>query len=179
MTKKNILFIVLISLFVLTAAITLLGVLKIIVIDDFYLKGLFAAFLLELAATVFTIATKGNILEESAPKKSEAPKTASLTLHIWGDHRAPKRVAFNNIFRWYYLQNIMNGITESGESVTQHVMSTLFVSFEADVAISTITVQSPDMALPVYEVKEFNQRFAIIVFSGAVGPGTLEVRVTA
>ena len=171
MTKKNILFIVLISLFVLTAGITLLGVLNIITIDDFYLKGLFAAFLLELAATVFAIATKGNILEESAPKKTDAFKTASLTLHIWGDHRAPDRVAFENIFRWYYLQNIINGITESGEAVTQHVMSTLFLSFESDVAITTITVQSPDMALPVYEVKEFNKRFSIIVFSEPDGPG--------
>lgn len=67
MTNREILFIVLLTLFILTAIITLLGVLKIIVIDDFYLKGLFGAFLLELAATIYSIATKGNLLDAETP----------------------------------------------------------------------------------------------------------------
>jgi len=54
----------------------------------------------------------------------------------------------------------------------------LFVSFENDVVVSTIKVRSPDMQLPVYEIKEFNQRYAIIVFSDNVQAGTLEVIVS-
>ncbi len=34
------------------------------------------------------------------------------------------------------------------------------------------------MQLPIYEVKEFNQRYAIIVFSDNVPAGTLEVTVS-
>ena len=34
------------------------------------------------------------------------------------------------------------------------------------------------MKLPGYEVKEFNQRYAIIVFFGDIEEGTLEVEVT-
>ncbi|NIY85557.1 hypothetical protein [Vibrio hepatarius] len=76
MTKKGVLFSTLLALFVLTAAITLLGVLNIIEIGEFYLKGLFAAFLLELAATVFAIAVKGNLLEsDEAVRGSNPPVT--------------------------------------------------------------------------------------------------------
>jgi len=57
-------------------------------------------------------------------------------------------------------------------------LATLFVTFENDVVISTLNVRSPDMQLPPYEVKEFNQRFAVIVFSDNVPAGTLEVVVT-
>jgi hypothetical protein len=57
-------------------------------------------------------------------------------------------------------------------------LATLFVSFENDVAINTLVVRSPDMRLPIYEVKEFNQRYAIIVFSDEVPAGTLEVEAT-
>jgi len=162
-----------------TAVVTLLGVLKVIAIDDFYLKGLFGAFLLELAATIFTIATKGNILEETPSSKEEMePRLASLRLHISGDHRAPDRIEADNIFRWYYLQNIVQEISTNGEAVKQHAMCTLFVTFESDVTVSTVKVQSPDMELPVYEVKDFNQRYAIISFSGPVSAGTLDIRVT-
>ena len=106
-------------------------------------------------------------------------KTASLRLHIFGDHRAPERLGFENIFRWYYLQTFINidvgptGVTRIGR------LSTLFLSFENDVMISTINVRSPDMQLPIYEVKEFNQRYAIIAFSANVPVGTLEVTVSS
>jgi len=54
----------------------------------------------------------------------------------------------------------------------------LFVTFEDDVVIRTLVVQSPDMLLPIYEVKEFNQRYAIIHFAANVPAGTLEVMVS-
>jgi sorbitol-specific phosphotransferase system component IIA len=54
---------------------------------------------------------------------------------------------------------------------------TLFVTFEDDVTVGTLNVRSPDMQLPVYEVKEFNQRYAIITFHDNVPTGTLEVQV--
>jgi len=55
---------------------------------------------------------------------------------------------------------------------------TLFISFETDTIVSTFKVRSPDIQLPTYEVKEFNQRFAIVVFSNNVPAGTLEIIVS-
>lgn len=110
-------------------------------------------------------------------RKRQVRPRASLQLHIFGDHRASNRLAQENIFRWYYLQLVVNGIAPQGQ---QRVATgaTLFVTFEDDVAIHTLNVRSPDMQLPVYEVKEFNQRYAIIVFSNNVPAGTLEVEVS-
>ncbi len=118
----------------------------------------------------------GLVLAGGLRHKRPIAQTASLRFHIFGDHRTPERLAFENIFRWFYLQTAIDGVGPS--SVTRiGTLATLFVSFENDVVISTIKVRSPDMQLPVYEVKEFNQRYAIIVFSDNVPAGTLEVIV--
>lgn len=177
-TNKNILFYVLIAVFVLTTGITLLGVLGIVPIEDFYLKGLFGAFLIELAATVFGLAKKGNLLDESDGKTTKKKvETANMQLHIFGDHRAPDLISSENVFRWYFLQNIFRGMNAESQEAEEHVLCTLFVTFENDVVVSTLKVSSPDMQLPRYEVKEFNQRFAIVVFGKAVPSGTLEIKV--
>jgi hypothetical protein len=102
--------------------------------------------------------------------------TASLRLHIYSDNRMPERLAVENIFRWYYLRNI---VLLQGTDGRQHqvVITNLFVTFDPEVRVTTIQVRSPDMQLPPYDVKEFNQRYAIIVLSGEIGEGTLEVAV--
>jgi hypothetical protein len=109
--------------------------------------------------------------------KRPVRQRAFLRLHIFGDHRAPNRLDQENIFRWYYLQMVVNGIGPQGQQRVA-TWATLFLTFEDDVTINTIHVRSPDMQLPVYEVKEFNQRYAIILFSDNVPAGTLEVEVS-
>jgi len=61
---KNVLFTILLALFVVTATITLLGVTKVIAIEEFYLKGLFGAFLIELGAAIFGMLRKSDLLED-------------------------------------------------------------------------------------------------------------------
>lgn len=113
-------------------------------------------------------------------RRRQARPTASLRLHMFGDHRAPNRLGQENIFRWYYLQITVEGVAPQGPQriATFATLATLFVTFEEDVVIHTINVRSPDMQLPRHEVKEFNQRYAIIVFSDNVAAGTLEVAVS-
>lgn len=119
----------------------------------------------------------GLVLAGGLRAKHPIAGTASLRLHIFGDHRTPERLGLENIFRWFYLQTAIEGVGPTG--VTRiGTLSTLFISFEKDVIISTIKVRSPDMQLPVYEVKEFNLRYAIVVFSDNVPMGTLEVIVS-
>ena len=80
MRKKDSRFYVLLVLFILTIVITLLGVTKIIVIEEFYLKGLFGAFLIELAAAVFNLVNKGNLLEEKESEENYLCNFKSLRL---------------------------------------------------------------------------------------------------
>lgn len=149
--------------------------------------GLLAAYLPQLPAWVaptgFAIASLlvglslGLLLAGGLQRKRRVAKSASLRLHVFGDHRAPQKLSDENIFRWYYLQVETRFIQPDG---TQHAgkHATLFVTFQDDVVIRTLTVQSPDMQLPIYEVKEFNQRYAIVAFGGNVPAGTLEVTLS-
>jgi hypothetical protein len=52
----------------------------------------------------------------------------------------------------------------------------LFVTFDNPVRVGTLEV-SADFKLPTYEVKEFNNRFAIIVFGDELPTGTLNIAV--
>ena len=118
----------------------------------------------------------GIIVSRRLSGKPKRVKRVVLKLHIFGDHRAPERIDHENIFRWYYLQNAVMTMSPSGpEQIAGFV--TLYISFDPEVEISTLRVRSPDMALPVYEVKEFNQRYAIVNFADNVPAGTLEVVV--
>lgn len=108
---------------------------------------------------------------------NQSADKALLRLHIYGDNRIPDKVSAENIFRWYYLKNAIVMNVQNSEQRSDVVSVTLFVTFEPDVKISTIRVSSPDIKLPLYEVKEFNQRYAIITFASDIPPGTLDVLV--
>ena len=62
-------------------------------------------------------------------------------------------------------------------TTTNRVTSNLFINFDRPVNVGTLSVNSPDMALPMHEVKEFNNRFAIIVFNAALPSGTLNISI--
>ena len=104
-------------------------------------------------------------------------KDALLRLHIYADQRVPEALLSENIFRWYYLRQAIATVAPDGTQAAIFPMTTVFISFEVDVIISTLKVRSPNLTLPVNEVKEFNQRFAVIVFAGPMGEGTLEFAV--
>ncbi len=103
--------------------------------------------------------------------------TALLRLHIYNDNRIPDRLSTENIFRWYYLSNII-ALKGTDGNQQEIVFPTLFITFDPDVRVTTLRVGSPDMQLPRHEVKAFNQRFAIIAFMGELSEGTLEVTVS-
>jgi hypothetical protein len=104
-----------------------------------------------------------------------ANNTASMRLHIHADERAPTKLQFDNIFRYYQLRNILLAPLPGG-GMASGASTIIFMAFENDVKITTLEVSSPDMVLPAHEVKEYNQRYAIICFSEALPGGTLEVR---
>ena len=115
---------------------------------------IFTVTLVVLAAALVIAATIRGILKSSA-------KTGQLRLHVYADERHPTRLSDSNIFRYYYMRNIVHIISPAGREETGNAF--LFVSFVDDVIINTLEVTSPDAKLPRHEVKEYNQRYAIIV----------------
>jgi hypothetical protein len=100
-----------------------------------------------------------------------------LRLRVYPDTRLPDRVHAENIFRWYYFPGMFEVKDQGGGTVASLAIVTLFVSFEPEVKISTLKIRALEGELPTHEVKDFNQRFAIIAFMGKAPVGTIEVAV--
>jgi hypothetical protein len=112
-------------------------------------------------------------------RKSQTTKqvdNALLRLHVYRDNRVPDSLETINIFRWYYLSHIIMGKSIDGKKI-EIELPTLFVTFEPEVRITSLKIRSPDMKLPRHEVKEYNQKYAIVIFSEKLREGTLEIAV--
>ena len=125
-----------------------------------------------LGASIALLFAHGSKRRVHAPVKS-----ALLRLHVYADQRVPEALRAENIFRWYHLRHGITAIAPDTGQQTHFLMSTLFITFEPEVIISSLRVRSPNIALPAHEVKEFNQRYAIVTFTGALTEGTLEIAV--
>jgi hypothetical protein len=125
-----------------------------------------------LGASAALLIAHGNSKDARKPVKS-----ALLRLHVYADQRVPEVLLAENIFRWYHLRQGIVTIAPETREQTNFLMSTLFVTFEPEVIISSLRVRSPNITLPAHEVKEFNQRYAIVAFAGALAEGTLEISV--
>ena len=108
-----------------------------------------------------------------ASKDVKFADAAELRLRTFGDERVPEAISSTNIWRWYYLQNVL--IVEDKESgqTKEHVLINLFVTFDKPMKVGTLLISSPDMKVPRSEVKEFNNRFAVVAFHGQLPIGTL------
>ena len=89
----------------------------------------------------------------------------------------PTRLGANNIWRWYYLRMIMISIEQGTGRTHRNAISQIFITFETPVRVGTLEIGSPDFQLPRHEVKEFTNRYAIIVFSSELPAGTLDITV--
>jgi hypothetical protein len=122
------------------------------------------------------------LLERQKAEASPVPKPgaladrAQLRLHVYGDTRLPDRLAAANIWRWYYMHEVLVMMNQDGSKNREILTSKLFISFDQPVSVGTMTVRA-DKPLPHYEVKEFNNRFAIIAFLEAVPECNLEIDV--
>jgi len=134
-------------------------------------SGLAVGLLLIGLAAGLIIADKRN------PQGQLFADTAELQLHIYGDERTPNRLSFSNIWRWYFMQTAFVSMNEKGVEVGRKTVQTLFITFDTPVKIGTLEVSSPDARLPINEVKDFNPRSAVIVFSENVPPCTLIIKV--
>jgi hypothetical protein len=113
----------------------------------------------------------------AATPQNELVDSAELRLLIHGDDRPPSRVSDTNIWRWYWLKNIVATREQDGRERRVHVTPILYINFDKPVIIGTLEVEADGFRLPLHEVKEFTNRFAIIVFSEDLPRGTLIIRV--
>ena len=99
---------------------------------------------------------------------------AELHLRYYGDGRPPTEVSQVGIWRWYSLRNSMIVMTPQGTATGS--LTNIFISFDKPVRAGTLEVKSVDYIIPKYEVKEFNNRFAIIAIDETPA-GILDISV--
>jgi hypothetical protein len=122
------------------------------------------------------------LLERQKAEASAVPRTAvlkersELRLHVYGDTRLPERLSADNIWRWFYMHDVLVMLNQDGSKKSEILTSKLFISFDQPVSVGTLTVKS-DKPLARYEVKEFNNRFAIIHFGEAPVESNIEIDV--
>ena len=54
---------------------------------------------------------------------------------------------------------------------------TLYLTFDRPMSVGTMVITSPDMTVPLHEVKDFSSRSAVISFGSGIPAGTLVVTV--
>ena len=106
---------------------------------------------------------------------NEVAQEAHLRLLVYNDERTPTRISEKNIWRWFWLRDILTMVATDGTMSSTATITILFLSFETPMITSSVEIQSPDFTLPRYEVKAFYPRFAIVVFDGKMPAGTLEI----
>jgi hypothetical protein len=75
------------------------------------------------------------------------------------------------------MHDVLVMMDQDGTKNREILTSKLFISFDQPVSVGTMTVRA-DKLLVHYEVKEFNNRFAIIAFQKAVPECNLTIEVT-
>ncbi len=98
-------------------------------------------------------------------------KNTLLILSFHGDQRHPEPVKKENIFRWYSFQYISKNIED--ESVIGKSWLITIV-FDVPVIPCRLKVVCSSKDFPVYEVKDFSTRHAIIYISGEIPPSNVE-----
>lgn len=131
-----------------------------------------AAFTIGMAvgATIHWIATN---IEKRRPSR----KTARLVMYVPADSSVPSMAENYNVWRWFWFTYMVRGISDDGSQRVLGEAPVLFINFDEPVAVTSLIIKSHDCVLPLYDIKEFKSRFAIIFFEHNFGPGTLEIEV--
>ena len=81
------------------------------------------------------------LLERQKSEASAVPKSgalierASLRVHVYGDARLPDRLSATNIWRWFYMHDVLVMMNQDGTKKREILTSKLFTSFDQPVGV--------------------------------------------
>jgi hypothetical protein len=97
---------------------------------------------------------------------------SELRLSIPAGDEEPLVLFYINIFKWHLLRQKTIGLEKGTEPKTETTI--LLIAFNQPTSDKRLEMKS-DSVLPPYQIKEFNQRFAIIAFSGPIPECVVDV----
>ena len=101
---------------------------------------------------------------------------SELRLVVDNEKRAPTSIFYMNVSKWCLLGQNFIRIDKEPDRDQDRGPVCLFILFDQPTKDELLSVTS-DSVLPHYDIKEFNDRFAIIAFAGPIPVGTLEIIV--
>jgi hypothetical protein len=101
-------------------------------------------------------------------------RTSAVIRFIAGNNN-PEKIEVRNIWNWYALCNIVY-VHEQGGAVRELRTWSIFLVFDEPISAKQVLVES-DAPLPVYEVKNYGPRHAVIAFSGDIPTTVIRIRV--
>jgi len=101
---------------------------------------------------------------------------SELRLVIDNEKQAPTTVFYMNVSKWCLLDQNFTRIDKKPNRDHDRGPVCLFILFDQPTKDEVLNVTS-DSISPRYDIKEFNDRFAIIAFAGPIPVGTLEIIV--
>ena len=116
---------------------------------------------------------------------------AELRLWCQGTAHPPTQLSQTNIWRWFMMTAVAqvmppgsgppgftSGPIGAGMSAGAVILNhTLYLTFDRPMSVGTMVITSPDMTVPLHEVKDFSSRSAVISFGSGIPAGTLVVTV--
>jgi hypothetical protein len=110
----------------------------------------------------------------SANVESYRLDRSELRLLIRGEEQTPRSIFYMNISKWCLFDQNFTRIDKEISRNHDGGPVCLFLLFDQPTRGEVLDVTS-DSVLPHYEVKEFNDRFAIVAFAEPIPAGTLEI----
>jgi hypothetical protein len=123
------------------------------------------------------VLTTGSKFLRRPVKTETVVDTAELILEFYDNGSPPAALKYFNAWRWCFYpfgQSVRE--QQTGNVVAEQHVGVLVLSFDPLVMVSTLRVESKT-TIPIWEVKEFNPRFAVIAFLGKMPPCTITVHV--
>lgn len=110
------------------------------------------------------------------PNVAAIPIDTRLRLHSLGTTRVPQQLSQSNIWRWFSWENIARIQNANGTFNNRSMNTFIAVVFDQPTTFAQIVVSSPNIILPIHQVRDSSSRHAIIEFDGEIGIGEIEIR---
>jgi len=100
-----------------------------------------------------------------------------LRLQFNGGDTLPLGIDQHNIWRWYALTTVFKSLDEKTKTFVEAGRTwTVFMTFDKPITFTQIRIDASGGKLPTYEVKDSNNRSAIIVFGGDLAGVVLTIQ---
>jgi MFS family permease len=116
---------------------------------------------------------------EFLPKSPRLATSAVLEVSVYRGGRNAESIREENIGRWALVETSYDVRKQDGALARSFFHTFIILTFDVPIQDPVFRVDAHNMQLPPHEIKFGNERFALVLFEGALLPGTVIISVRA